>query len=86
MFPKNIKLILSIALIGYGNYHITESSIVIVIFMFLLTIILILLYFNNVLLILAYLSLRKQNFDKTQRLLSLIKNPKSALIKKHQGF
>ena len=30
--------------------------------------------------------MRKQNFDKTQRLLSLIKNPKSALIKKQQGF
>ena len=54
--------------------------------MFLLSIILIILYFKNEILILAFLSLRKQNFDKTQRLLTLIKNPKSALIKKQQGF
>ena len=86
MFPKNIKLILAIALLGYGIYQITETYIGNGIFMFLLSIILIILYFKNEILILAFLSLRKQNFDKTQRLLSLIKNPKSALIKKQQGF
>ena len=37
-------------------------------------------------LIFAFLSLRKQNFDKTERILKLIKNPKSALVKKQQGF
>ncbi len=86
MFPKNIKLILSIVLIGYGIYQITETYIGNGIFMFLLSIILIILYFKNEILILAFLSLRKQNFDKTERLLSRIKNPKSALIKKQQGF
>ena len=84
MFPKNIKLILAIALLGYGVYQITETYIGNGIFMFLLSIIV--LYFKNEILILAFLSLRKQNFDKTQRLLSLIKNPKSALIRKQQGF
>ena len=86
MFPKNIKLILAIALLGYGVYQITETYIGNGIFMFLLSIIVIVLYFKNEILILAFLSLRKQNFDKTQILLSLIKNPKSALIMKQQGF
>ena len=66
MFPKNIKLILAIALLGYGVYQITETYIGNGIFMFLLSIIVIVLYFKNEILILAFLSLRKQNFDKTQ--------------------
>ena len=65
MFPKNIKLILAIALLGYGVYQITETYIGNGIFMFLLSIIVIVLYFKNEILILAFLSLRKQNFDKT---------------------
>jgi len=37
MFPKNIKLILAIALLGYGIYQITETYIGNGIFMFLLS-------------------------------------------------
>ena len=64
MFPKNIKLILAIALLGYGVYQITETYIGNGIFMFLLSIIVIVLYFKNEILILAFLSLRKQNYLK----------------------
>ena len=63
MFPKNIKLILAIALLGYGVYQITETYIGNGFFMFLLSIIVIVLYFKNDILILDFLSLRKQYFD-----------------------
>ena len=73
MFPKNIKLILAIALLGYGIYQITETYIGNGIFMFLLSIILIILYFKNEILILAFLSLRKQNLIKHKDYCHLLK-------------
>ena len=56
------------------------------IFLIILSILLIVLYFKNEVLIFAFLSLRKQNFDRTEKILKLIKNPKSVLIRKQQGF
>ena len=86
MIPKIIKLIASILLLGYGVYQITETFIGNGIFLILLSILLIVLYFKNEVLIFAFLSLRKQNFDRTEKILKLIKNPKSALVQKQQGF
>ena len=86
MIPKIIKLIASISFFGYGVYQITESFIGNGIFLIILSILLVVLYFKNEVLIFAFLSLRKQDFDRTERILKLIKNPKSALVTKQQGF
>ena len=86
MIPKIIKLIASISLLGYGVYQITETFIGNGIFLIILSILLVVLYFKNEVLIFAFLSLRKQDFDRTERILKLIKNPKSALVTKQQGF
>ena len=86
MIPKIIKLIASIFSSRYGVFQITETFIGNGIFLIILSILLIVLYFKNEVLIFAFLSLRKQNFDRTEKILKLIKNPKSALIKKQQGF
>ena len=86
MIPKTIKLILALLLLGFGIFQITETYIGNGIFLILLSVILVILYFKNEVLIFAFLSLRKQNFEKTEKILNLIRNPKSALIKKQQGF
>ena len=86
MIPKIIKFFASILLLAYGVYQITETFIGNGIFLIILSILLIVLYFKNEVLIFAFLSLRKQNFDRTEKILKLIKNPKSALIRKQQGF
>ena len=52
----------------------------------LLASIFIFLYFKNEIIILAFLQLRKQNFEGASKWLSKIKNPKSALTKKQQGY
>ena len=44
------------------------------------------LYYKNELILLAFLKLRKQDFPGTERWLNRIKNPKSALTKKQQGY
>ena len=86
MIPKIIKLIASISFFGYGVYQITETFTGNGIFLIILSILLVVLYFKNEVLIFAFLSLRKQDFDRTERILKLIKNPKSALVTKQQGF
>lgn len=86
MIPKIIKLIASTILLVYGVYQITETFVGNGIFLIILSILLVVLYFKNEVLIFAFLSLRKQNFDRTEKILKLIKNPKSVLIRKQQGF
>ena len=66
MIPKIIKLIASISLFGYGVYQITETFIGNGIFLIILSILLVVLYFKNEVLIFAFLSLRKQDFDRTE--------------------
>ena len=46
----------------------------------------ILLYFKNEMLILAFLRMRKQDFDGTEKYLNMIKNPEKSLIKKQHGY
>ena len=45
-----------------------------------------LLYFKNEILIMAFLRMRKQDFEGTEKWLMKIKNPESALIKKQVGY
>jgi len=86
MIPKIIKLIASISLLGYGVYQITETFIGNGIFLIILSILLVVLYFKNEVLIFAFLSLRKQDFDGAKKWLDKIKTPETALTSKQQGY
>ena len=86
MFPKIIKLILSIAFLFFGGYEFYESYIGNGIFLSLLSGMMVLLYFKNEIIFLAFLRLRKQDFPGTERWLNKIKNPESSLVKKQQGY
>ena len=46
----------------------------------------VLLYFKNEFILMAFLQLRKQNFEGTKKWLGYIKNPEAALITKQQGY
>jgi hypothetical protein len=86
MFNKNIKLILALLVFAFAIYQFTEDYIANGILLILLSGIFVLLYFKNELIILAFLRLRKQDFEGTKKWLSKIKNPEAALTKKQQGY
>jgi len=86
MFNKNIKLFVAFALIGYAIYQFTDKEIGNGIFLLLLSSLFLLLYFKNEIIILAFLQLRKQNFEGAKKYLDKIKNPESALVRKQQGY
>jgi hypothetical protein len=46
----------------------------------------VLFYFKNEFILLAFLQLRKQNFEGTKKWLDYIKNPETALTTKQQGY
>ena len=86
MFNKNIKLIVAASIIAFAIYQFTEGNIGNGIFLLLLSAIFILFYFKNELIILAFLQLRKQNFEGAKKYLDKISNPDTALVKKQQGY
>lgn len=86
MFPKVIKLILAAASIIYAVFQFTESYIGNGIFMLLTAGMFILLYYKNEIIFLAFLRLRKQDFEGTQRWLNRISNPQANLVTKQQGY
>ncbi len=86
MFNKNIKLVIAALIIGYAVYQFIEGYIGNGIFLILLSFIFIFLYFKNEMILLAFLRLRKQDFEGTKKWLSKIKNPEGALVKKQQGY
>ena len=86
MFPKIIKLILAIAFLLYGGYEFYESYIGNGIFLTLLSGMMVLLYFKNEMIFLAFLRLRKQDFQGTERWLNKIKSPERSLVRKQQGY
>ena len=86
MFNKFIKLILAFVLLTYSIYQFIENYIGNGIFFIFLSLIFILLYFKNEIIFLAFLRLRKQDFEGTEKWLSRIKNPESSLVKKQQGY
>tara|TARA_B100000963_G_scaffold361572_1_gene397807 strand:- start:14572 stop:15087 length:516 start_codon:yes stop_codon:yes gene_type:complete len=86
MFPKIIKLILAIAFFLYGGYEFYESYIGNGIFLTLLSSMMVLLYFKNEMIFLAFLRLRKQDFQGTERWLNKIKSPERSLVRKQQGY
>ncbi len=86
MFNKNIKLVIAVAIIAYAIYLFTEGYIGNGIMLILLSLIFVFLYFKNEFILLAFLRLRKQDFDGAKKWLGKIKNPETALVKKQQGY
>lgn len=86
MFHRNIKLIIAGLIIVTGIWQFTESNIGNGIFLLILSAIPIFLYFKNEFILLAFLKLRKQDFEGAKKWLAYIKNPETALIQKQQGY
>ena len=86
MYNKNIKLVIAILIIAYAVYQFTESYIGNGIMFIFLSLIFIFRYFKNEFILLAFLKLRKQDFDGAKKWLDKIKNPQSALTIKQQGY
>ena len=86
MFPKVIKLILAAAAFAYAIYQFIEDQIGNGIFLILIAGMFILLYFKNEIIFLAFLRLRKQDFEGTLKWLSRIPNPTANLVTKQQGY
>ncbi len=63
MFNKNIKLAIAALLVITAVWQFTEGNIGNGIFLLLITALVILLYFKNEFILLAFLKLRKQDFD-----------------------
>lgn len=86
MFHKNIKLTIAALIIITAVWQFTEGNIGNGIFLLLLSSVFILLYFKNEFIILAFLKLRKQDFEGATKWLNMIKNPEAALVRKQQGY
>ena len=86
MFHRNIKLAIAALIIITGIWQFTEENIGNGIFLLLLSIIPIILYFKNEFILLAFLKLRKQDFEGAKKWLDKIKNPETALVRKQQGY
>ena len=86
MFHRNIKLIIVVAIIITVIWQFAEGAIGNGIFLILLSLIFIFLYFKNEFILLAFLKLRKQDFEGAKKWLSYIKNPATALVTKQQGY
>ncbi|MEM8999272.1 MAG: DUF2892 domain-containing protein [Bacteroidota bacterium] len=86
MFNKNIKLVIAVLIIAYAIFQFVEGYIGNGIFLILISLVFIFLYFRNELILLAFFRMRKQDMEGTQKWLSKIKHPESALIKKQQGY
>lgn len=86
MFNKNIKLVLAALVFAFAIYQFIEGNIGNGIALILLAGIFVFLYFKNELILLAFLQLRKQNFDGAKKWLDKIKNPETSLTQKQQGY
>ncbi|WP_340198973.1 DUF2892 domain-containing protein [Ascidiimonas sp. W6] len=86
MFHKNFKLVIAAIIIGLAIWQFIEGYIGNGISLVLLAGIFVFLYFRNEMILMAFLRMRKQDFDGTQKWLNRIKNPEQALITKQQGY
>ncbi len=86
MFNKIIKLILAVLVFAFAIYQFIEGNIGNGILLILLSGIFVFLYFKNEFILLAFLRLRKQDFEGTRKWLDKIKNPEAALTQKQQGY
>lgn len=86
MYPKYIKLILAFLTLAFSIFQFSENNIGNGIALIFLVLIFVFLYFKNEIIILAFLRLRKQDFNGTEKWLNKIKNPESSLTKKQVGY
>jgi tetratricopeptide (TPR) repeat protein len=86
MFNKNFKIIIAVLIVAYAVYQFTLNNIMNGISLILLASVFVFLYFKNEMILLAFLKLRKQDFEGAKKWLDKIKNPESALVKKQQGY
>lgn len=86
MYNKYIKLVIAAAIIVWSVFQFMESNIMNGITLVLLAGIFVLFYFKNEFILLAFWQLRKQNFTGADKWLNYIKNPKTALVKKQEGY
>ncbi|WP_224490999.1 DUF2892 domain-containing protein [Robertkochia flava] len=86
MFNKNIKIILAVVVFALAVYQFVEGEIGNGIFLVLLSLIFVFLYFRNEMILMAFLRMRKQDFEGTKKWLTKIKNPEAALTTKQQGY
>jgi hypothetical protein len=86
MFHKNIKIILAGLITAWSIYQFSQVNIMNGISILLLAGLFVLFYFKNEFILLAFLQLRKQNFEGTKKWLDYIKNPETALTTKQQGY
>tara|TARA_B100001057_G_C22797228_1_gene930118 strand:- start:968 stop:1483 length:516 start_codon:yes stop_codon:yes gene_type:complete len=86
MFNKVFKLILFAGTFSFSVQQFVIDSIGNGVALLFLSLTFLLLYFKNEILILAFLRMRKQDFEGTEKWLMRIRNPGSALIKKQVGY
>ena len=86
MFNKVFKLILFAGTFLFSVQQFIVDSIGNGVALLFLSLTFLLLYFKNEILILAFLRMRKQDFEGTEKWLMRIRNPESALIKKQVGY
>ncbi|MFC5045984.1 tetratricopeptide repeat protein [Aquimarina hainanensis] len=86
MYNKNIKLVIAILIFGVAIWQFIEGYIGNGIMFILLSLIFVFLYFKNELILIAFLRLRKQDFEGAKKWLDKIKNPEAALTTKQQGY
>jgi hypothetical protein len=86
MFNKYIKLVIAAAIFIWSVFQFIEGNILNGISLILFAGIFVLFYFKNEFILLAFLQLRKQNFEGASKWLSYIKNPSTALVQKQEGY
>ncbi len=86
MFHKNIKLVLTVLILGVAVWQFTEGNIGNGIMYILLSAMFVFLYYKNEIILLAFLRLRKQDFPGAKKWLDKIKNPQASLVRKQQGY
>jgi len=86
MFHKYIKLVIAAAIIVWAGFQFFDGNIMNGISLLLLSGVFIFFYFKNEFILLAFLQLRKQNFEGTKKWLDYIKNPSAALVQKQEGY
>lgn len=86
MYNKYIKLVIATGVFAWAIYQFAEGNIMNGISLVLLAGIFVLFYYKNEFILLAFWQLRKQNFAGAAKWLAKIKNPKSALVRKQEGY
>ena len=87
--PKYVKIVLSLLIFALSIQQFIDGAVGSTgngIMLILLSLVFVFLFFRNEFLLLAFFQLRKQNLDGANRWLNRIKNPKSALTTKQQGY